>query len=91
MRAPGTQPSVVISLIGYRGSGKSAVGAALAARLHCPFIDTDQRVESAAGRTIARFSPRTAKPSSGGIESAALAAALVELMRPAACPAEKPY
>jgi shikimate kinase len=39
-------------LIGYRGSGKTTVGRALAARLGWDFLDTDERVESAAGMSI---------------------------------------
>lgn len=34
----------VIVLVGMRGSGKSAVGAALARRLGVPFVDLDERV-----------------------------------------------
>lgn len=41
-----------IVLIGYRGTGKSAVGKILAERLKLPFCDTDERVEEAAGKTI---------------------------------------
>ena len=41
-----------IILIGYRGTGKSAVGKRLAERLKLPFCDTDERVEETAGRTI---------------------------------------
>lgn len=43
---------MVISLVGYRGSGKSTVAAALAERLGCDWIDADAVVEAAAGRTI---------------------------------------
>lgn len=39
-------------LMGYRGSGKSTVGALLADRLGCPHRDTDELVESLAGKTI---------------------------------------
>jgi shikimate kinase len=41
-----------VYLIGYRGAGKSTVGAALAHRLGRDWIDTDQRIEQQAGRTI---------------------------------------
>ncbi|HUH67003.1 MAG TPA: shikimate kinase, partial [Syntrophales bacterium] len=41
-----------IVLIGYRGSGKSAVGKRLAERLRMPFYDTDDLVEKRAGRSI---------------------------------------
>ena len=39
-------------LIGYRGSGKTTVGRALAARLGWAFLDADERIESAAGMSI---------------------------------------
>lgn len=41
-----------IFLIGYRGSGKTSVAAALAALLGWPWIDTDGEIERRAGRTI---------------------------------------
>lgn len=41
-----------VVLIGYRGSGKTAVGAALAARLGWPLFDTDTLIEHATHRTI---------------------------------------
>ncbi len=37
------------------GAGKSSVGRALAARLGWPFIDSDEEIERAAGRTIAEI------------------------------------
>jgi shikimate kinase len=41
-----------IILIGYRGSGKTTVGRLLATRLGWPFIDCDERIVAAAGKTI---------------------------------------
>ena len=41
-----------IILIGYRGTGKSAVGRRLAEKLKMPFYDTDELVERGAGRSI---------------------------------------
>ena len=43
---------MVITLIGYRGSGKSTVAVPLAARLGWTSVDADQVVEQAANRTI---------------------------------------
>lgn len=40
-------------LVGARGSGKSAVGRQVAAALGWEFVDTDERIEQAAGGTIA--------------------------------------
>jgi len=45
-------PSRNVILIGYRGCGKTCVGRELAARLHWPFVDTDEQVEATAGRSI---------------------------------------
>ncbi|HZS15041.1 MAG TPA: 3-dehydroquinate synthase [Candidatus Dormibacteraeota bacterium] len=42
-----------VALVGLPGSGKSAVGAALARRLGWRHLDTDELVERAAGRTVA--------------------------------------
>jgi shikimate kinase/3-dehydroquinate synthase len=44
-----------IVLIGFMGTGKTAVGQRLAARLGRPFIDTDALVEARAGRPITRI------------------------------------
>ncbi len=41
-----------IWLVGLMGAGKTAVGAALAARLGVPFADSDAEIERAAGCTI---------------------------------------
>ncbi|MBA3315661.1 MAG: shikimate kinase [Planctomycetaceae bacterium] len=41
-----------IIFIGYRGSGKSAVGACVADRLGWRFVDADVEIERRAGRTI---------------------------------------
>jgi shikimate kinase len=42
----------LIFLVGYRGSGKTTVGRALAARLGWPFLDADERLEHIAGRSV---------------------------------------
>jgi len=43
---------VHIILIGYRGTGKSAVGKKLAEKLQMPFYDMDELIEDATGRSI---------------------------------------
>jgi shikimate kinase len=43
---------MALTFIGVRGSGKSAVGAAVAARLGRPFADADAEIERRAGQTI---------------------------------------
>jgi shikimate kinase len=41
-----------IVLLGYRGSGKTTIGRRLAGRLNVSFVDTDDLIVTAAGRTI---------------------------------------
>ena len=41
-----------IVLIGYRGTGKTVVGKAVAKRLRRPFVDADVYIEERAGTTI---------------------------------------
>ena len=41
-----------IVLVGMMGAGKSTIGRRLAARLHLPFVDADQEIETAAGMSI---------------------------------------
>ena len=47
------QHSSAVYLVGYRASGKTTVGRALAARLCREFVDTDHLVEAEAGKEIA--------------------------------------
>ena len=42
----------MLSLIGYRGTGKSTAGMRLARRLHWNWLDSDTELEQAAGRSI---------------------------------------
>lgn len=44
-----------IFLIGYRCTGKTTVGKALARRLGWPFVDTDRMIAATAGTSIARM------------------------------------
>ncbi|MBX3441849.1 MAG: shikimate kinase [Planctomyces sp.] len=44
---------MTITLIGYRGTGKSRIGARLAERLGQPFVDADVELVRRAGRSIA--------------------------------------
>ncbi len=55
--APGRLRRSVV-LVGMMGSGKTAVGRALAARLNAPFLDSDTEIELAAHATIAEIFSR---------------------------------
>ncbi len=44
-----------VALVGMMGSGKSAIGTALARRLAVPFLDSDTEIEAAANMTIAEI------------------------------------
>ncbi|HEX8216277.1 MAG TPA: shikimate kinase [Allosphingosinicella sp.] len=51
---PRPEPAIdrPIALVGLMGAGKSTVGRRLARRLGLPFVDADEAIEQAAGRTI---------------------------------------
>ena len=54
------------------GSGKSAVGRALAERLSLAFVDTDTRVEENAGRTVVEIFARDGEPAFRRLEAEAI-------------------
>lgn len=64
---------MVISLIGYRGTGKTTVGAELAARLGWDFVDTDPEIERRAGKSIAALFAEEGEPYFRQLESQVLA------------------
>ena len=72
----GRPPAAPIALVGLPGSGKSTVGAALAARLQRPFVDLDVEVERAAGRSVSEVFAAEGEPGFRRREAEALAAAL---------------
>ncbi len=61
-----------VFLIGMMGSGKSAVGAELAARLNLPFVDTDQAIENKEGRSIAEIFEQDGEASFRSLEQACI-------------------
>lgn len=67
-----------VILIGPPGSGKSTVGALVAAQLGMAFRDTDTDVEQRAGKSVAEIFIDDGEPVFRGLEREAVAAALDE-------------
>jgi 3-dehydroquinate synthetase/shikimate kinase len=61
-----------VVLIGLPGSGKSAVGRRLAARHGAAFIDLDERIEQAAGRTVPEIFAGDGEPAFRRLERSAV-------------------
>jgi len=59
-------------LIGYRGTGKSAVGRLVAERLGDPFFDSDAEIERRAGRSISEIFTDDGEASFRTLEAAVL-------------------
>ena len=64
---------MIVTLIGYRGCGKSSVGPLLAAQLRCPCIDCDDELERRAGRTIPEIFATDGEPEFRRLETELLA------------------
>jgi shikimate kinase len=64
---------MVITLIGYRGTGKSTVGRAVAARLRWTCLDADEIVEERAGCTIRSIFAEQGEPAFRALEQETLA------------------
>ena len=67
-----TPPPPSIVLIGMMGSGKSAVGAALAGRLGWELVDVDHLIEAAAGRPVPAIFAEEGEPAFRAREAAAI-------------------
>ena len=61
-----------LTLIGYRGCGKSTVAAILAPRLGLPWVDADDVLEQRAGTTIARLITARGEPAFRDLETLVL-------------------
>ncbi|MCA9264225.1 MAG: hypothetical protein KDA60_10275, partial [Planctomycetales bacterium] len=64
----------IVGLIGYRGTGKTLVGQALARQLGWAFEDTDRVIQETAGCTIADLFAEVGETGFRDQESAAIAA-----------------
>ena len=69
----------LIVLVGFMGSGKSAVGVGLARRLGLPFVDLDDRIEARSGRTVEAIFAESGEAEFRRLERAALGSVLAEL------------
>lgn len=69
---------VVVTLIGYRASGKSTVGRRLATRLGWRYVDSDQQIAEQAGKSIAQIFAEDGEPAFREMESRVLKTALLE-------------
>ena len=61
-----------VFLIGYRGSGKSTVAAALSERLGWPWLDADAELERRAGKTIKQIFEEGGEQAFRDLESAVI-------------------
>jgi len=65
-----------VVLTGFMGTGKTRVGAELAARLRRPFVDTDALIERAEGRAVSEIFARDGEAHFRAAERRAIAEAL---------------
>ena len=57
-----------LALIGFMGTGKTTVGRIVAEHLHFDFLDTDELIQSRAGRTIADIFAQDGEPAFRALE-----------------------
>jgi shikimate kinase len=58
-----------LALIGFMGTGKSSVGRTVAAQLHFSFVDTDEMIQSRAGKTIPEIFAQAGETVFRGLEA----------------------
>lgn len=63
-----TRNIVNLALIGFMGTGKSSVGRLVADQLRFEFLDTDELIESRAGKTINEIFAQNGEPSFRALE-----------------------
>jgi shikimate kinase len=59
---------VNIALIGFMGTGKTSVGRLVAEQLHFHYLDTDEMIQSATGKTIADIFSTSGEPAFRALE-----------------------
>lgn len=64
---------MIVTLIGYRGSGKTSVAPPLAAALGCGWIDADEEIERRAGCSIREIFAKEGEPAFRELEKQVLA------------------
>src|SRR5688572_30438483 len=62
-----------ISIIGFMGTGESSMGRLVATQLHFDFVDTDELIESRAGRSIAEIFAQAGETAFRNIEKQVVA------------------
>lgn len=72
-------PQNALFLVGFMGAGKTTVGQELARQLEWDFVDLDDRIVAAEGRSIAEVFAESGEPAFRKAESLALADVLAEL------------
>lgn len=63
-------------LVGFMGAGKSSVGREIAGRLRVGFVDLDERIERAAGKTVREIFAERGEPAFREMERAAIREAI---------------
>lgn len=64
---------MILTLIGYRATGKTTVARLVAERLGRPWIDADVEIERRAGKSIARMFAEDGEPAFRDLEAATMA------------------
>ncbi len=82
MLSSSTSGANAVYLVGFMGCGKTTVGQRLAQRLAWRFIDLDEQIEQAEGRTIAEIFAQSGEPPFREKEHAALRRIVEEASRP---------
>jgi len=64
---------VNIALIGFMGTGKTSVGRLVAEQLHFNYLDTDEMIQAATGKTIAEIFSTCGEPAFRALEEKTVA------------------